>query len=60
LIEKRRTPTATLRLEFVKYGKPACKRCAGRPAHGPYWYAYWKQDGRTPSRYIGKELPKAS
>jgi hypothetical protein len=25
--------------------------------HGPYWYAYWKENGRTRSRYIGKEPP---
>ena len=30
-----------------------------RPAHGPYWYAYWKEDGRTRSQYIGKELPNS-
>jgi hypothetical protein len=57
VIEERRTPGGTLRLELVKCGKGACKRCAGGPAHGPYWYAYWKQDGRTRSRYIGKQLP---
>jgi uncharacterized protein DUF6788 len=58
VIEERRTPTATLRLELVACGKGACKSCGGgrRPSHGPYWYAYWKQHGRTKSRYIGKEL----
>jgi hypothetical protein len=35
--------------------------CGGRrPSHGPYWYAYWKEDGRTRSSYIGTELPEAS
>jgi hypothetical protein len=60
VVEERRTPTATLRLELVACGKGACKRCAGgrSPSHGPYWYAYWKDKGRTRSRYIGKELPK--
>jgi hypothetical protein len=61
VVEERHTPTATLRLELVACGKGACKSCGGgrRPSHGPYWYAYWKQDGRTRSRYIGKALPAA-
>jgi hypothetical protein len=61
VIEERRTPTTTLRLELVNCGKGACKGCGGgsRPSHGPYWYAYWKDKGRTRSRYIGKELPAA-
>ena len=56
VVEERKTPTGTYRLELVKCGKPRCGRCAARPAHGPYWYVYWKQDGRTRSKYIGKEL----
>jgi len=24
--------------------------------HGPYWYAYWSEDGRRRSRYVGKLL----
>jgi hypothetical protein len=60
VVEERHTPTATLRLELVNCGKGACKSCgAGRPSHGPYWYAYWKEDGRTRSSYIGKELPQS-
>jgi hypothetical protein len=57
VIEERKTPTGTLRLELVNCGKDRCKRCRGGPAHGPYWYAYWKQDGHTRSKYIGKQLP---
>lgn len=37
------------------------ERCAPRGRchfHGPYWYAYWKETGRTRSRYIGRALPK--
>jgi hypothetical protein len=59
IVGERRTPTGTLRFELVKCGKERCKRCAGGPAHGPYWYAYWKRDGRTRSKYIGKQLPAA-
>jgi len=25
--------------------------------HGPYWYAYWNEDGKTRSEYIGKRPP---
>lgn len=43
----------TFRREMVKCGKEGCTRCP----HGPYWYAYWREGGRTRSRYVGKELP---
>jgi hypothetical protein len=59
VVEERRTPTATLRLELVNCGKSACKTCGGRrPAHGPYWYAYWKENRRTRSHYIGKDTAR--
>lgn len=41
------------RQEFVRCGKDACSTCP----HGPYWYAYWKEDGRTRSCYVGRHLP---
>ena len=25
---------------------------------GPYWYGYYRENGRTVTVYIGKELPK--
>jgi hypothetical protein len=43
----------TYRQEQVRCGKRGCTRCP----HGPYWYAYWREDGRLRSRYIGKTLP---
>jgi hypothetical protein len=43
----------TFRYETVRCGKENCSRCP----HGPYWYAYWKEGGRTRSRYIGRSLP---
>lgn len=46
-------PTLTYRQEEVRCGKPGCSTCP----HGPYWYAYWKEDGRTRKRYIGRSLP---
>ncbi len=46
----------TFRYETVRCGKENCSRCP----HGPYWYAYWKEGGRTRSRYIGKTLPSVA
>lgn|GEM_PF-564173 len=46
----------TFRYETVRCGKQNCSRCP----HGPYWYAYWKENGRTRSRYIGRTLPGAA
>lgn len=44
----------TFRYETVRCGKPNCTRCP----HGPYWYVYWKEGGRTRSRYVGRTLPQ--
>ena len=44
----------TYRHESVTCGKPGCKSCP----HGPYWYAYYREDGKLRSRYIGRELPE--
>lgn len=46
----------TYRLEGVRCGKKNC-HCAEGELHGPYWYAYWSEDGRTKSQYVGKKLP---
>lgn len=46
----------TFRFETVRCGKENCSRCP----HGPYWYAYWKENGRTRSRYIGRTLPSVA
>lgn len=43
----------TFRQEMVRCGKRSCRRCP----HGPYWYAYWREEGRMRSRYVGKTLP---
>lgn len=47
----------TYRRELVRCGKKDC-RCAKGELHGPYWYAYWSEGGKTKSQYIGKKLPK--
>ena len=46
----------SFRQEMVRCGKEGCTRCP----HVPYWYAYWREDGRTRSRYVGKNLPGES
>lgn len=45
----------TYRQQGVRCGKKGCK-CAGGKLHGPYWYAYWMEDGETKSQYVGKEF----
>ena len=45
------------RSEMVRCGKKGCK-CAEGELHGPYWYAYWTEKGKTRSPYIGKQLPE--
>ena len=52
-----RVPTGgkvTFRLEEVRCGKASCTRCP----HGPYWYAYWREDGKVRKRYLGTAKPK--
>lgn len=45
--------SVTYRLETVRCGKDGCRSCP----HGPYWYAYYRENDKLKSRYIGKELP---
>lgn len=50
--EPGRRGKVTFRQERVRCGRKGCTRCP----HGPYWYAYWREEGRVRSRYIGKAL----
>jgi predicted ATPase/DNA-binding SARP family transcriptional activator len=44
--------------QYRRCRKPSCAHCrADSPGHGPYWFAYWREDGRLRSRYLGKLLP---
>ena len=45
-------PNVRLRQRTVKCGKRGCTSCP----HGPYWYAYWSEEGRRRSKYIGRLL----
>ena len=44
-------PNATVRQEYVRCGNPDCQN-----SHGPYLYAYWKQDKKLKKRYVGKNF----
>ncbi len=56
VVEEHKKDRRTYRLERVRCGKEQCKCASGKP-HGPYWYAYWSEGGRTRSKYVGKRLP---
>ena len=43
-------PQIRLRRRLVRCGKASCSTCP----HGPYWYAFWREDGRRRSRYVGR------
>jgi DNA-binding SARP family transcriptional activator len=44
--------------QFRRCGKPTCAPCAsGARGHGPYWYAQWREAGRSRSCYLGKHPP---
>lgn len=45
-------PRVRLRQQHVKCGRESCTTCP----HGPYWYAFWREDGRRRSKYIGRLL----
>jgi hypothetical protein len=42
---------ATIRKEYVNCKKPNCYRGG---AHGPYYYAYWKEGKKIKKKYIGQ------
>jgi DNA-binding SARP family transcriptional activator len=48
----------TYRQQFTRCGKQRCQKCRQGTGHGPYWYAYWSVNGRTVSKYLGKEAPE--
>src|SRR5579883_559333 len=47
----------TYRQQYTRCGKQRCRKCQEGNGHGPYWYAYWSENGRTVSKYIGVGLP---
>jgi hypothetical protein len=55
LIEVSHQGAKCYRLEKTKCGKKSC-RCARGELHGPYWYAYYRENGRMHCEYVGKTL----
>lgn len=49
-------PQVSMRQQMVRCGKQGCTKCP----HGPYWYAYWTEEGRRRSRYVGRLLDEGS
>jgi hypothetical protein len=50
-------PDVKIRKQMVKCGKDSCTTCP----HGPYVYAYWYENGKQRSKYLGRvdDLPEA-
>ena len=48
VVERKKVGHLTYQLERIRCGKQNCK-CAKGALHGPYWYAYWSEDGKTKS-----------
>jgi hypothetical protein len=55
-IEAGTEPQISMRQQMVRCGKLGCTKCP----HGPYWYAYWTEDGKRRSRYVGRLLDDES
>jgi hypothetical protein len=45
---------ATIRKEYIKCSNYYCRRCK----HGPYYYAYWRDQGKRYKKYLGKYDPR--
>jgi hypothetical protein len=56
-VAEHRVGRKTYQSEMVRCGKKGCGCTEGR-LHGPYWYAYWTEAGKTKSQYVGKKLPR--
>lgn len=52
LVDRIRVGSIVYQSEKVKCGKAQCRSCP----HGPYWYAYFRRDGKLRSKYVGIEL----
>jgi len=56
IIKEKTVGSICYRLVRVRCGNKEC-RCSRGELHGPYWYAYFRKDGKTRSKYVGKKLP---
>ena len=41
-------------VQWVTCGKPSCK-CTRGDLHGPYYYRFWREDGRLRKEYVKRE-----
>jgi len=55
VVDRRIEGGVSYQFERVKCGKKNCHKCP----HGPYWYAYFRKNGKVVSKYIGKDLPSS-
>jgi len=58
--EQRHYQGKTYQREKRCCNRKGCKCMAGEVAdvgHGPYLYAYWKEQGKVKSRYMDKQAP---
>ena len=37
--------------QMRKCGRPTCTRCKNGRGHGPYTYAYWREEGTEPRKF---------
>jgi hypothetical protein len=40
-----------VRPQWVRCGRPNC-RCASDQLHGPYWYRFWRENGKLKKQYV--------
>jgi len=58
--EPRNYEGRTYVLQKRRCGKLHCSCMDGEileVGHGPYWYAYWNDNGKTKNKYVGKRAP---
>jgi hypothetical protein len=48
-------PHLTYARIYKKCGNPSCSVCRDGKGHGPYWYAYWRENGKRHTVYVGPE-----
>jgi hypothetical protein len=54
LLPKIEAASGTVRMELKKCGRANC-RCRRGARHGPYYYFYWREDGRLRKLYLRRE-----
>src|SRR5262249_13256789 len=46
-----KTLTGVVCVQWMRCGRPGC-RCARGRSHGPYFYRFWREDGRQRKCYV--------